>query len=191
MTLLSIIIPLRENDEPTITKNSLLKGTYTKFEIIYSKDNGKGANYARNQGFKYCDTKYVLFSDNDLEWEPDAIETMINTLNKYKYISYVYGWYMRGKEKIGQQEFYSNLLKKKNFITTMSMMRSEVFPGFDENIQRLQDWDLWLNLLMKGKIPKYINKCMFKTDTSSGITFGNPLSYEQAKKIILKKYKLI
>jgi len=68
------------------------------------------------------------------------------------------------------------------------LIRSDDFPCFDENIRRLQDWDLWLTMLEKGNIGTYCGKRIFVTYVRNGISFGNKLSYKVAKNIVLRKH---
>jgi len=189
--LLTIIIPCREGEGQELTLKSLGAQTFQGFTIVVSNDEGKGANFARNKGFSQCKTPYVLFSDNDLEWEPNSIESMLAFLMSNPYASYVYGWYLRGEKICSREPFNVELLKKKNFINTMAIIRTKDFPGFDEKIKRLQDWDLWLNMLSKNKKGVFLDKQIFKTvgDNGRGITFGNKLSYDAAVKIVKEKYK--
>jgi hypothetical protein len=43
-------------------------------------------------------------------------------------------------------------------------MRREVFPGFDENLESLQDWDLWLTIVARGGKGKYVPGYAFATE---------------------------
>ena len=50
------------------------------------------------------------------------------------------------------------------YIHTMSLIRANDFPkhGWDENIKKLQDWDLWLTMSSQGKKGIFIDKFLFK-----------------------------
>ena len=191
-TLLTIIIPCRETEGQRLTLESLGRQTFQQFSVVVSYDEGRGACFARNKGFRQCKTPYVLFSDNDIVWEPDAIETMMDALLSNPKKSYVYGWYVRGEQVCSREPWNIEILKKRNFVNTMAIIRSKDFPGFDEKIERLQDWDLWLNMLFKGKTGIYVDKQVFSTlvEKGKGITFGNRLSYDEAKQIVKEKYNL-
>lgn len=185
---ITVVIPLRETDNADITLESLKKQTVA-FKVVVVKDQGKGACWARNEGFKQVDTQFVLFSDNDIEWKSKALETMLNTLKMSK-ASYCYGRYKLGNDIWSHQGWSANELKLKNYISTMSLIRTKDFPGFDENMQRLQDWDLWLTMLEQGKRGVYCEDLIFETEVKPGISHGNPVSYVDAVLIVKKKHNL-
>ena len=194
---LSIIVPVREGGDYSITLNSLKNQTYQDFNVIVIFDTfKKGANYTRNIGWvaskKIKRTKYVMFCDDDIDWKDYALESMVGLLETNKNISYAYGSYEMDGLIHCHKQFDVNELKKANFISTMSVIRSKDFPGFDNDIKRLQDWDVWLCMLFQGKVGGYTGKLIFTTKKKQGgITFGGSISYEKARDIIYKKYGLL
>lgn len=158
------------------------------------KDKGRGANWARNEGFKQVDTEFVLFSDNDIKWKEHGIESLLTILDKTK-ANYSYGRYMIGDQVWSHQQYDPQLLKKENYISTMSLWRTKDFPGFDENIVRLQDWDVYLTAMEQGKRGVYCNDLVFTTDIKEGITYDenlNPFTnYLEAERIIKLKHGII
>lgn len=184
---IDVVIPVRKGETAKTTLDSLKNQTFKNFEtiVIYDSEQ-RGANWARNAGFKVVKSEFVLFSDNDIEWEPNGIENLFQTLKKHPEASYSYGSYEMNDNIQCWQDFDPKLLRIGNYISTMSLIRSKDFPGFDEKIQRLQDWDLWLNMLSKGKIGVQCGNLIFKTKPSL-ITRGDP---SEAVKIIQKKWKL-
>lgn len=186
----TVVVISRMGEDSSITLNSLAKQTIP-FNLVQIFDmEGKGANWARNKGFEKVRTKYVLFSDCDIEWEKNALDNMEAWLDIYAEHSYVYGQYEMGGKIYCQQPFDAELLRVRNYISTMSLIRSIDFPSFDESIQRLQDWDLWLTLLNKGMTGMYLPLLLFKTQIRDGITFGNGMSWEEAADVIAKKHRL-
>ena len=188
--LISVIIPSRVGKEIT-SMPSLEKQSYSNIEIIVEYDEKKeGAPVVRNRGFKKSKGEFVLFSDNDLEWDKDAIAVLYKTLVESKK-AYSYGSYTLEGKIIGNKEFSSHDLWKWNYISTMSLLRREDFTGFDTKLKKFQDWDLWLTMLENGKEGIYCDTCVFSTKERQGITFGKetPDSTE-ARKIIMKKHSI-
>lgn len=153
----------------------------------------KGANWARNEGFKQVDTEYVLFSDDDINWFPHALQCLYDALQENPLASYSYGHFNvnnNGEYGMteGDREFDAHYLLEKNFVTTMSMIRSADFPGFDESIKRFQDWDLWLTMLRQGMEGVYCKKLIFTTEERLGITNTVPL--DESVAVIKKKHLL-
>lgn len=187
--ILTIIIPVRKGENAWVTIKSLCESKFKNFQILVVHDYyNNGSNATRNRGFKYVDTEYVLFSDNDIEWNENAIGCMINELETNKEISFCYGSYEMNGKKHCDCDFDLQKLKRRNYISTMTIIRTIHFTGFDESIKRLQDWDLWLSMISNGLIGKYCGKTIFKTAVRNGITFGNNISYDEAYNIVKNKH---
>jgi hypothetical protein len=164
--------------------------------VIVVKDEGKGASYARNKGVQLLKEKnglgeYLICSDNDIQWTINGIKHMVDTLKEHPEASYAYGSYRIEHLIQCTEEFDPDILKRHNYISTMSVIRSKDFPGFDESLKRLQDWDLWLNLLINhGKTGINCGKLTFHTPYRPGITSDSEISELDAVKVIKKKYHL-
>jgi len=188
--MISVIIPSRKWENQEITLKSLEKQTFRDFEVIVSiEKHEKGACWARNKGFRKSKGDFILFSDNDIEWEPTALEVLYLCLKFNTEKAYSYGSYLEDGVLIGNQEWDSFLLTKTNYINTMSLIRRECFPGFDEKIKRLQDWDLWLTMLAKGHTGIFCNQKIFSTKVRNGITY-NSIPFQEAYLILKNKHNL-
>ena len=129
-------------------------------EIIVN-DNVGGAPKKRNDGFDKSTQPFVFFCDDDILLPKDYLEKLFRLLEKNPSKAYSYTGYhgivlhpeshpMRGNFQIPSVPFSGQRLKQGNFISTMSLIRREKFPRFDESLKRLQDWDLWLTMLKNG-----------------------------------------
>jgi hypothetical protein len=60
-------------------------------------------------------------------------------------------------------EFNAEKLKTAPYIHTMGLIRRSDFPaaGWDINIKKLQDWDLWLTMLEQGHEGLWVNQILF------------------------------
>lgn len=179
------------------TVRSLEKQTFRDFMVKPVWDSAQmGASWARNQGFRQVATEFVLFSDDDINWFPEAFQWLVDCLDGHPEAAYSYGayssnWRKAGKvHTIGHQVFDAALLRQRNFITTMSLIRSSDCPGFDETLERYQDWDLWLTMLKDGKVGVFCGHVLFDTRLSpNGVTFGS-IPIEQARAVIARKHQL-
>lgn len=184
---ITIVIPNKLGEDPEVTINSLYQQTYNNFDIIIINDYEGNANKARNKGLQKVSTPYVLFSDNDISWYPTAIEDLYVELKNDPTISFTYGsWKMDGVIHSNESWDEEKLLKS-NYISTMSLVRVEDHPGFDENIKRMQDWDVWLTMIENGHKGKFINKEIFSTLKRKGIS-TNSISWDEAYSVISKKH---
>jgi len=127
---------------------------YIRFE------ENKGAAAARNAGIKMSKGEYITFQDSDDEWVIDKLEKQMKIIetSSENIVVYCGFWRIDGDEKtyipdikISNREgnIHKELLKR-NFIGTPSILllkkNLEKIGMFDENLSRLQDWDLVIRL---------------------------------------------
>lgn len=153
----SYVLPLIEANQPN--------------EIIINSNHGF-APKKRNEGFKKSTQPYIFFCDDDIVLPCNILEKFLNKLEENSKVGYVYCSYdgivlnsenhpIKKNFKIESKPFNPDLLKKMNYISTMSLMRREVFPGFDEKLKRFQDWSLFLTLLENNVIGEFVNNVSF------------------------------
>lgn len=187
--LLQIVIPVREGGNAYTTLRSLGRSRYQDFDIVVVQDQWGNANVARNWGAA-GDSEFLLFSDDDIEWERDAIRKMIFSLQETGQ-AVAYGQYEMGSKVYCDSPFSLQKLRRHNFISTMSLIRRSAFLGWDEDIQRLQDWDLWLRISQfhpDGFV--YLPEIILRTAVRDGITKNGKISYQDAERIVKEKHSL-
>lgn len=178
----SVIIPLSKHREeffynmvlPLIEANNVN-------EIIINSNEGS-APKKRNDGFDASTQPFVFFCDDDILLPANYIESLYNKIIKNNDIAFTYTGYegivlnpqthpMHGNFKIPHIEFSENQLKYANYISTMSLLRREYFPYFDEKLKRLQDYDLWLTIVKNGGVGKLVkNNTFYAFYLDDGIT---------------------
>jgi glycosyltransferase involved in cell wall biosynthesis len=220
MKTVSIIIPTYQH-APDIAAclKSIFGQTFRDFEVIVvddgSTDNtqdvlkpyldritlitqpNSGGNVARNNGFKHSQGKFVLFCDADIILDAQYLEKMLSTLEQNPDASYAYSAFKFGWKTFKFWDFDGDTLKKLNYISTMSLIRREHFPLFDENIRKFQDWDLWLTMLEQGHKGVYIPEVLFQAiPHKEGISFWIPRFFHKVpwkklgwKMMSVQKYK--
>lgn len=196
------------NDGSTDNTVQVLKEYQKPLQVIHQKN--QGANVARNKGFDKAKGEFLLFCDADLILKKTMLEKMLGALEKNPDKAYAYCSFQWGFKTFPLWPFDFERLKKENYIHTTSLMRRETFPGFDESIKRLQDWDLWLTMLERGYQGIYLPETLFqvrprKKGMSSwlpsfmykipwkkiGLKIKRIEKYEEAKKIIQEKHSLL
>ncbi len=127
-----------------------------------------GVQHCRNSGHSfllgYCypTPEFFLFSDADCVWEPGILKRMLAILESadddvaYVYCNYEAKGYLNNVHFA--VPFDAAQLRKRNFASTMSVVRSRALPDppFIEDEDRLQDWSLWLRLLNAGYRGAYL-----------------------------------
>ncbi len=138
-------------------------------ECINMTDN-MGVQRCRNLGYRRAqrnESKFVLFCDADIVWEPEAIDHMVDTLRETPDdVAFVYSDYKRVGALAGTWyagTFDADRLRNDNFISTMSMCKVSHLPDppFVEDEERFQDWSLWLRILARGGRGVYIPRVLF------------------------------
>ena len=169
---ISVIIPLSKHREWFFNEHVLpMIQINQPSEIIINRNKGT-APTKRNHGFKRSKKKYVFFCDDDIVLPKSLLKTFYDVLERNKDVGYAYCGYtgivfdpknhpMKGNFSINSTDFDSEKLKRGNYISTMSLMRREVFPKFDESLNRLQDWDLYLTMMNKGITGKFVKNMRF------------------------------
>src|SRR3990167_526165 len=129
-----------------------------------------GAQVARNEGFKETRKNpetgaYVVFWDSDCVIEPHAAMAWVDILDNQPGIGFVYSGYKFLEEKgaIASEPFDPWMLRIRNYISTCFPMRRELFPGFNEELESLQDWDMWLRVVERGAVGKFLPGYAFST----------------------------
>lgn len=122
----------------------------------------RGANVARNAGIREADGEYIAFQDSDDTWRPKKLELQVAAFDQAPAsVGVVYTAYYRvddgdrqygprGKETLAG-DIHEELLKGNGWFipTAVTAVRRTCFDAvglFDERLQRLQDWEMWLRL---------------------------------------------
>lgn len=137
-----------------------------KIKIISQKN--QGSNPARNRGFQESNGQYLLFCDADIEMKPQMLEKMTTALEKNPDKSFAYSSFYYGFKKFNLWPYDASRLRKIPYIHTTSLIRREHFPGFDEKIKRLQDWDLFLTMAEQKYFGIFIPEFLFKVSPHRG-----------------------
>lgn len=174
-----------------------------KLNIKIIQQENKGSNPARNRGAKEAKGEFLLFCDADIIAQPTMVAEMMEALKNNPDKAYAYSSFQFGFKKFPSFYFDGEKLKKFNYIHATSLIRRESFPGWDENIKRLQDWDLMLTVLKKGQSGVYIPKFLFKVIAGGTMSSWLPSfvykilpflpavkKYKMAEKVIKEKHNL-
>lgn len=193
LPLISIIIPNRP-DRNIICLPSISEQTYTNNEIIVAMDDKlEGAPAARNAGAEKAEGKYLFFCDDDVVLKKDCLEKMFTALQENPDCVFAYCNYKRRGRLTGlvqAQPWDYRLLRQTNYISTMSLLETKEFPGFDMTLKRYQDWDLWLRMgkTCKGvHVPEILFTAFYDEKSISVSDAGSDVD---ALKIIKAKHAL-
>lgn len=172
MLPISVVIPHRKDRSDWFLKFCLPSVQANEPAEILIEGGDGGACEKRNAGAARASCYYLMFVDDDSVLLPGALRDMIDVLERDLGASFAYsdtkmvlypGVPYPNPEGVRRAQPWSvEALKKGNYVETMSLMRRDVFPGFDPSIKRFQDWDLWLTLAAAGHRGVYIPKVLFE-----------------------------
>ncbi|MBI4239644.1 glycosyltransferase family 2 protein [Candidatus Uhrbacteria bacterium] len=183
--MISIIIPaLNEGKVLPRTLDSIFAQSYKDIEVIYindgSTDNTDEAikpyldrvayirheknldkQVSRNEGLAIARGEYVFVCDADIVMRPDCLEKMFKALEDHPECSFAYSGFKWEWKTFKSFAFDIERLKKMNYINTASLVRRTDHPGFDPEIHKFQDWDVWLTVALRGRNGYYIPEILF------------------------------
>jgi glycosyltransferase involved in cell wall biosynthesis len=139
--------------------------------IILGGPGGPGAK--RNKGMAKAANDYVFLCDDDEVVRDGVFEVLLEALKEHPKATFAYGQYLgvvhkeidfprgAGLNPSGPWDF--ERLKKGNYISTVSMFRKKLFPGFDEALPKLEDWDAWLTIAERGSYGVYVEQIIHES----------------------------
>lgn len=168
--LIAIILCTR--NEKTVNSevySSIVLQNYSNIELVIEEGIGNN-NIIRNKGFANSKGKYIFFMDEDIILYPECLvllyEQLVRCLADFCYCNYARIGDLTGIQR--GRDFDIKRLKIMNYISTMTLMKRSVFPGFDPEIKRLQDWDLFLTIVENGGVGAFVDKCLFAAIYNEG-----------------------
>jgi hypothetical protein len=152
-----------------------------------------GASKARNVGLSKCSGKYVVAWDIDCIAKPEMAARWLQEFEAQPDIDFVYTGYEIAGERGGfdSEPFNGYSLTCGNYISSMSPIKREKAPVWDESLQAGQDWDYWLSAVENGSKGAWIEGAGFITDVSDkGISSDhwNTQKREETIRLIREKH---
>lgn len=201
-----IIINDGSHDQVDLVFANYFKKLETENKYLFISQSNQGAPAARNRGWREAQGEYLFFCDADAILKPEALEIMLRTLESNPQASYAYPSFNWGRKLFKVGNFDPDKLEAGPYIHTMALIRRSDFPasGWDINIKKLQDWDLWLTMLEQGHIGVWVPQVLFTVAPGGTISSWLPSfaykllpflnrvkKYNNALRIVKEKHALI
>lgn len=157
---ISVIVTLQESRQqffcsyvtPAIVENN-------PAELIVELGPG-GASEKRNRGWRKATQPFLFFCDDDIVLYPRTLHRLHQAIKDSAKVGLAYGHYrivhaggscnVPDRKIIRAKPFDLEHLRDHNSISVMSLIRSDAFPGWDENLKSYIDWDCWLTMAEQG-----------------------------------------
>lgn len=196
---ISVIMPTLKSRN-CFTQDFVLPMIYANnpAEIIIVDDEEIGVQEKRNKGASKATQKYLFFCDDDTILPSNHLYILFTYLEERPDYAFAYTDYQaivmdplthpkKNNYYHKALDFNLEVLKQRNYIDTSSLLKNEKFPGFDPTIKRLQDWDLWLTICLRGEKGLYVKETgIIKYYLDEGITSKYDLN--MAKQVIINKH---
>lgn len=229
--LVSVIIPtFNRPDQLLCAIKSVLEQTFTAFEAVVVNDCGidvskllktlgdhrivhlrheknMGLAATRNTGIRAARGKYIAYLDDDDEYYPDHLQTLVDTLNRSQFkVAYTDGdkcifeehdgkFILKQKFVAHSAEFDSLKILVQNYIPVLCMMHEksclDTIGFFDETMNVHEDWDLWARL-SRHFLFTHVKKttCSYKiiTNAQKNLTTSKRLDFVRTMQKIYRKH---
>lgn len=124
-----------------------------RVKFIRTPENSGHDGRPKNLGIKAATGDYVAFLDDDDEWRRDALKILL-AYAENSHADVVYGDYLIGGKPGWSVDFSGARLQQHNFIAMdVALTKRQALVGvggFDEEIPKFKDWNLWLRLHKYG-----------------------------------------
>ncbi len=154
-------------DDGSTDSTRAIAARFPRVRVIAGEHRGAAA--ARNSGAEAATGELLFFSDADCIHAPQALTQLWRALRNHPDCSFAYSSFKLGWKLFRLQRFDPWQLRERNYISTRALIRRADFPGYDESVQRLQDWDLWLTMAERGQRGIWIDAVLYTTIASSRV----------------------
>lgn len=129
--------------------------------LVIRQDVSHGAAVARNIGARAATGDLLFFCDSDVVLDPTALEKLHHALVLDPSAAFSYCDHTLDGRVMAARPFDVAALRVCNYISTTSLVRRSAFTGFDEQLKRFQDWDLWLTMAAAGAHGAYVPELLY------------------------------
>ena len=169
-----------------------------RIKCIHFEKNSGGPAFPRNEGMKIAKGEYIAFLDSDDFWEKEKLEKQISqTDSKTKLIisseAFMVDEHNNNLGELKKSNFFKRLKKFFDFknifliynpiILSTSLVKKSPDLKFqeNENLQSIEDWALWIDLVSTGYELKIIDTplCSYRVHKDSLSNKNNENQYKK------------
>ena len=155
----------------------LIEEKYSGKVHLIQQDN-QGVSAARNAGIAAATHDYIAFLDADDYWSPFYLEKVVKVINQEKDIKIIGSHYTRKKIELEIknnnldyfkfENYFKIAIRNTFFLTSATVVTRDFFeqnPGFNSNLKRGEDIDVWLRAVASSGKAFYIkNSLVYYSD---------------------------
>lgn len=172
--------------------------------IRYLTQDNQGAAQARNAGIAAARGEWLAFLDGDDRWDPDYLEVQLAQLEG-RQLDMVWsdGVYFGDTPRAGRRlmadlqcqgpvTVLALIRARVNVITSATVVRRSLVEragGFDPELRRAQDFDLWLRLVQAGARAGYHDRALIGYRVREGSLTGDALAQVDRELVVFARLR--
>jgi glycosyltransferase involved in cell wall biosynthesis len=198
---ISVIVPhmearaefLRHEVLPAIVRNH-------PSEIIVIADSSLNAQQKRNTGARAASQPFLFFCDDDAVLRDDALGKFLDAITlgdkygfSYSNWSVIVHPGVKYPYNPGVRVPSGNIVERLKYespLCSMCLIRREAFPGWDENLRRHQDRDLFLSIFRSGWSARFVPQVLVDLHQIDSSSITQTEDYELWERYIELKHGL-
>lgn len=126
-----------------------------RVRALYLRENFGSDTRPKNLGTRMARADLIAYIDDDVQWRPNHLSLLYKNMTKDLDVVYSDMWIMPNDEPGIAFDFDAQFLMLRNFIDTSSaLIRTQAVydvGGWDENLPKFIDWNLWVRMAKAGK----------------------------------------
>ena len=182
-----------------LMRDLMQEHTVLKYKVV---DPPQGGNHARNTGIRWASSEFIAFLDDDDEWSSEKVERQLSVINKDASIGLV----CTACEVVGSnRQVIRTIVPNANYdsstqilwencigTTSSVLIRRSLLEQsglFDEVLQALQDYELWIRLCQLTRVGVVKEPSLRYFDAIDSIQISrNTLKYVESYESIFEKH---
>lgn len=163
----------------------------------------QGVSEARNRGITEAKYPWIVFLDADDFWQPNYLDTIRQGITQFPQAGILGCSYSQSTESLGNtdsqgwfqmEDYFKRAMVNTLFFTSATVIRKSFFlenPGFDRELSRGEDLDVWFRtVLFYGKPVYNLSKLVFYSheDEAQATNRVFPVGRALVSKILREDY---
>lgn len=153
----------------------------------------QGVSEARNRGIKEAKYPWIAFLDADDFWLPNYLESMRQVIAQFPQAGILGCSYSQSMDDLGNvdpqgwfqmDDYFKRAIVNTMFFTSATVIRKSFFlanPGFDRDLSRGEDLDVWFRaVLFFGKPVYNFSKLVYYSQEDAGQATNRAFPIEQS-----------
>ena len=157
---------------------------------VYDLFTLKGKSNTLNHSLQYCNSNKVCLLDVDDIWHPEKLQKQLDYLYKYDVVGTYCNYFgnKNGSPELVVGQISSVMFRLFNPIINSSACFNKSDAYWDQELDGVEDYDMWLRLMTQGKTFYNLNEVLVSHRLYDSSFFNTSSKQASNRTIVLKKY---